>query len=171
MGNEKTMGLTGFTDKINLWAGKILAPLVIVIGVLLCGEAIARYVFNSPSVWVYDLSSELGAVFYFMIGGYTLIYKNHVAMDIFYNKFSKKAKPRVDIILSVFFFLFVGILFWHSFKAAIYSVKIWEATQPPWSGPLWPARVTLALGCFILLIEGIAKLLRDIHTSFVGDEK
>jgi len=165
--NENVLNIV---DTISKWAGKCVWWFVFIAGVLLCVEVMARYVFNSPITWIPLVTSEICAIFYFMVGAYTLLFKGHVAMDIFYNMASKKKQAVIDICTFVFFLLFCGILLWTSFEEAMFSVKILETTPPPWLGPLWPVKIFMLLGTFLLLLQGISSLCRTINVIFTRGE-
>ena len=150
-----------FIDSISSWTGKLVSILVLIAGTLLCVEVVARYVLNSPIVWVPFVTTELCAVYYFMVGAYALRFKSHVGMELFFDKLSKKNQNRLEICAFLFFLLFCGTLLWTSFEEMLFSVKILETTPPPWYGPLWPIKIFLVLGVVLLLLQGIANLCRD----------
>jgi len=165
--NEKILD---YVDGISQLAGKFVWWFPLIGGGLLCVEVVARYVFSSPIDWVPLVSSEILAVFYFLVGAYTLHFKGHVAMDIFSNKLSKKRQAVLEICTFLFFILFFGVLLWTSFEEAVFSVKILETTPPPWLGPLWPVKVFMVLGVFLVVLQGISNLCRNINVVFKTGE-
>jgi TRAP-type mannitol/chloroaromatic compound transport system permease small subunit len=155
-----------FIDSVSYWSGKLVSILVLIAGTLLCVEVVARYIFNSPIVWIPFVTTELCAVYYFMVGAYALLFKSHVGMDIFSDKLSKNNQTRLGIFTFVFFLLFCGTLLWTSYEEMLFSVKILETTPPPWYGPLWPIKIFLVLGVLLLLLQGIANFCRDHKVSY-----
>lgn len=155
-----------FIDSISYWVGKLVSIIVLIAGILLCVEVVARYIFNNPIVWIPFVTTELCAVYYFMVGAYTLRFKGHVGMDVFIEKLSKKNRNLSEIFTFSFFVLFCGILLWTSFEEMLFSVKILETTPPPWYGPLWPVKIFLVLGVALLLLQGIANFCRNIIALF-----
>lgn len=85
--NENTLN---FLDKISELTGSYAVVGVLIAGILLCIEVVARYLFNFPITWIPLVATEICAVVYFMVGAYTMLFKGHVAMDIFYERASKK---------------------------------------------------------------------------------
>lgn len=150
------------TEKIIEWIGKGANVLLLMGMMLLFCDVLARYFFGNPSIWVYDVVSQLCSAFYFLVAGYTLANKGHVSMDIFYTKLSIRKRALLDIITSSCFFTFCGVLLWTGFNEMLFSVTIRETTLPPWEGPLWPAKILLVIGTILLLIQGIIELRRNI---------
>ena len=66
------------------------------------------------------------------------------------------------------FFLFVGILLWKGIPGAIRAVVLGEHSQSIWGAPEWPVKVAIPLGAFLILLQGIAKLIRDFHLAVTG---
>ncbi|MDX9803748.1 MAG: TRAP transporter small permease subunit [Dehalococcoidales bacterium] len=157
-------------DLLSEWGGKSVYTIVLIAGFFLCVEVVARYIFNNPIVWIPMATSLLCAIFYFMIGAYTLLFKSHVGMDIFSSKLSQKSQNILEILLFPLFALFIVVLLWGGYSEMIFSVKIRETMPPPWYGPLWPGKIFMVLGTFLILLQGIANLLRNILALFGGGE-
>lgn len=155
-------------DKTSEYAGKAVWFLVIVVTVVLLREVIARYIFNSPSIWAYEVSQQLCAMYYLIGGAYCLRYKGHIAVDILKNRFSIRGRAILDIITSTFFFCFVIVLVWKGMELGIHSAQVHEATNPPWRGPLWPTKLVLPIGAILLAVQGVATLIRNVMTALRG---
>ena len=64
------MGFLHLIDKSNLWIGKAVSWFVPLLILELVYDTIARYVFNAPTAWSYDISYMLyGALLSFGSGG------------------------------------------------------------------------------------------------------
>ncbi len=50
------------------------------------------------------------------------------------------------------------------------SVLIKETAGSAWDPPVYPIKVALAVGVFLLLLQGTAKLIRDLHLAIKGRE-
>jgi TRAP-type mannitol/chloroaromatic compound transport system permease small subunit len=115
-----------------------------------------------------------------MIGGtmcamgaaYTLQINRHTRIDIFYMLISIRKRLLIDIIgMLVLFFPAVFFLTRFSWIRAINAWKILEkGSYGFWYPPLYPYRTIIAIGFTLLLIQGLAKLVRDIY-HFKNQEK
>ncbi|CAN0595500.1 unnamed protein product, partial [Laminaria digitata] len=73
-------------------------------------EVIARYVFGSPTNWAHEAMYLMFGMQYLIAGAYAMLTESHVRVDIFYAPLSRPKKAWVDLLTSVFFFIFAGTL-------------------------------------------------------------
>lgn len=151
-------------DRLNDWVGRRICWLVVAIFALLLVEVIRRYVFNSPSVWANELTQMLFGAFVILSGGYVLRWDGHVSVDIVQAHLPKKARAVVDIVTSSLFFLFTGVLLYYGGSMAWDSLIGWEHSESAWNPPLYPIKLAIPLGALLLILQGLAKLVRDILT-------
>jgi len=155
-------------DDINDWVGKVLSFGVLLMFALVLIEVIRRYFFNSPTVWGNELTQLTFGVYVVLCGGYILRWGGHVNVDILYGRFSARGKAIVDIITFVLFLAFCGMMLAYGGSLAWESLSRFEHSQSAWNPPLYPVKLMIPLGAFLLLLQGIAKLLRDIEAVITG---
>jgi TRAP-type mannitol/chloroaromatic compound transport system permease small subunit len=155
---------------ISMWAGKASAWLTLPVLFVVSYELVARYVFHRPTIWAVETMIYLCAVIYVMAAAWTLLEKRHVKIDMVYEKFTPRGRAVMDCFTFAFFALYMSMMLWAASKYAIRSVKIWEMSDSPWRPPLWPMKVFLALGVLLILLQGIAKFIRDLHFAVTGKE-
>lgn len=157
-------------DKINDWSGRIAAYAVLYIMATLAYEVVARYVFNAPTIWVYEINAYVFCFYTALAGGYVMLQNAHVNVEILYEKFSPRKKSLINVLTSVCFFSVIITLIWKSGFAAWES---WEAKEESFSllaSPIYPSKMIIPVGAFLFLLQGIAKLIRDIITLIQGDD-
>jgi TRAP-type mannitol/chloroaromatic compound transport system permease small subunit len=125
-------------------------------------EVIARYVFNSPTNWAHESMFLMFGMQYLLAGGYTLREGAHVRVDVIYMHLSKRAKAAVDVVTSIFFFIFVFTLIWTGWTFFSDSFKVGEVSFTEWAVQYWPIKAALPLGGVLLLIQGLSLLIKDI---------
>ncbi len=152
-------------DRINGWVGRWASLVFIPLTVIVTIEVIARRFFNSPTIWAWDVNIQLSAALVVLGGGYLLVENGHVIVDVIVNKFPKRARAIVDIVTSTLFFLGVGTVWWIAVGEAQKSVATNEHYTSLLEPPLGPIRIVVAIGFFLLLIQGLVKLLRDIRIA------
>ena len=159
-----------FIDDMNDNAGKFVSFSVLILVGILCWEVFLRYFFNSPTIWVHE-STQYFFGAHFMIGGaYALRHKAMVNVNILYERFSLRVRAIIDIITSTIFFLFIGVLLWKGTDLAIISISRNEMSQSPWGPPVYPIKIVLVIGVFLVMLQGMAKLIRDVATAISGRE-
>ncbi len=129
-------------------------------------EIIARTFFNSPTTWAHEASVMVFAALTILSGAYTLRYRGHVNMDLFY---MNRRSPEAILDVISFRSSWPSALpssGWLEF--AYRSVKALEISQSDWAPPLWPIKLFIPLGAVLLLLQGCANLVSDIYTAITG---
>ena len=151
-----------FIDAVNEKVGNLLSYFLFFFFVLLLMEVILRYFFNSPTVWANELAQMLFGAYAILAGGYILRTGGHVNVDILYSRLSRKQRAVLDIVTSSLFFLFCGMLLVYGGSLAWDSLARFEHSQSAWNPPLYPAKLMIPLAALLLMLQGLAKLIRDI---------
>ena len=149
-------------DKVNKWVGRVLPYLVLPMLFVSMYEIISRYVFNSPTLWAGQIISIIFIALVVPGGGYILMKDGHVRMDVFYGTWSKRRKAITDTATFIIFFCFAVLLSWKTAEMAWTSVSMGESSWAAFHGPIYPKKIALALGTFLLLLQGIAQFVRNI---------
>ena len=157
-------------DSLSDHAGRLVAYLIPFLALVEVYEVVARYACNAPTIWASELSAMLFGVFILLGGADTLRQGGHVNMDILYGRLSPKGRAVVDIITFTLFLTFIGVLLWKGWETAWRSLKLLEHDSTEWGPPLYPFKLMLPLGALLLLLQGLAKLVRDIQVLRKGDK-
>ena len=104
-------------------------------------EVIARFVFNSPTNWVHESMFLMYGMQYMLAGAYAYREDQHVRVDVFYAQFSPRWKAIADIITSLFFFIFIGTMFWTGWRFASDAINIDEVSFTEWGVQYWPVKL------------------------------
>ena len=158
-------------DALNEWAGKVAAWLVVPMLLIVTYDVIMRYIFNRPTVWAWDINVQLLGVSVALGGGYTLLYNGHIGVDVLVEGLARRKRAIVDLLTSIFFFLGIGVLAWESGRVAWSSVRTREIDFTYFAPPVYPLKVLIAVGFFLLFLQGIAKFIRDIVAVKSKEEK
>lgn len=163
-------GVLKIIDTISDRAGKTVSYITLIYTFLVVFEVVMRYIFNRPTLWSAELTYYLFGIQWLIGGGYDVLYDKHIKVDIIAEKFSKRKRAMADIFGALFFFLFIGAMFYHSIILGIEDMLIGKRSFSIWGPPIWPVELCIALGAFILLLQGFAKLVRDIGKLREGGE-
>jgi TRAP-type mannitol/chloroaromatic compound transport system permease small subunit len=156
-------------DLINDRTGKAVSFLIPLLIGFETYEVLSRYLFGRPTIWISELSAMLFGAFILLGGGYTLLHGSQANMDIVYGILPKRGKAILDLITFLFFLAFVGILFWKGGQMAWRSVLMLEHDSTEWAPPLYYFKMTLPIGAGLLLLQGLAKFLKDIIILVKGE--
>ena len=149
-------------DRISGFTGEFVCYWSLIAVFVYYYEVIARYVFNSPTNWAHEGMFLMFGMQYLISGAMTLREDSHVRVDVIYVMFPDRWKAVTDIVTSLFFFLFCGALLWSGWIFASNSIAVWEVSFTEWAIQYWPVKITIGLGALLLILQGLAKLLKDI---------
>jgi TRAP-type mannitol/chloroaromatic compound transport system permease small subunit len=156
-------------DKVNSWVARIALYVIFPLVFVSMYEIIARYVFDRPTLWAGQIISILFMVMLVPAGGYVILNNGHVRMDVLYSQWDKRRKAIVDAATFVVFFCFAVMLSWKASEMAWISVSLNESSFTYFHGPIYPKKIALAIGAFLLLSQGIAQFIRNI--LFIKESK
>ena len=155
-------------DSISIWSGKMASWLVLLVICFIIYEILMRYVFHLPTLWVSE-SMVFGAGLTYVIGAAWALQDNrHVKIDLIYGRLTLRQRAVIDSITFVFFALYMGVFLWATSEYARRSVSVLETSGSAWDPPVYPIKLALVGGVILLLLQGIAKFIRDLHFAFKG---
>ncbi len=149
-------------DSLSAWSGKISSYLIAATIIVIIPEVIARYAFGYSFMWIHDLVWFFCGALYMLGGAYTLLQDGHVKVDIIYAQFKPRTRAILDMITFTLFCAFCGTLLWQGVKLFWSSFQVLETTVTPWGGPVWLFKLTIPVGAFLILLQGLAKFIRDL---------
>lgn len=158
-------------DTLNNWVGRIVGWLIVPLTFIVAYDVFLRYVFNRPTIWAWDISSQLLGIFTVLGGGYTLLYGGHIGVDILVVKLSPRKRAVIDLITSLLFFFGFGLLVWQTASEAWDSLKIAERQVTYFAAPIYPFKMIMALGILLLFLQGTVRFLRDFITILSPTKK
>jgi len=159
-------------DKTSEVAGKLFAWLIVGLVAGLMYEVIARYAFNAPTIWAYDITYMIYGT-HFMMGAAWLLYaRGYVRIDVFHRLLPPRWKGGVDAFL--FLLLFFPVMIVLLYKGIPYVAFSWSlketSTAGAWSPPIYPLKTVLPIAIFLLMLQGVAEFIRSLGLAIRGKE-
>jgi TRAP-type mannitol/chloroaromatic compound transport system permease small subunit len=157
-----------FTDTTGNWIAWLSVPLVLAVTY----EVIARYFFNAPTIWSFDVTFMLYGTLFMLGAAYALHKGAHIRTDFFWEKWSVKTKGIIDSVAYIVFFFPALLMFlFVSGHEAWYAFEINETSeQTPWRPILWPFKTVVPLACLLLLIQGVSETIKSVYAARTGIE-
>jgi TRAP-type mannitol/chloroaromatic compound transport system permease small subunit len=152
-------------DALSSAAGWLGGLLIVPLTLGVAWEVTARYAFNAPTVWAYDLTYMLFSAQFMLAAALTLLRGGHIRTDVFYERWSPSTRATVDAVCYLLFF-FPGMAF------ILYAggVEAWHAWQigersdwTPWRPIIYPLKAVIPLTAALLLLQGFAELVRCLR--------
>lgn len=151
-------------DTISEWSGKIFAWLIIGMIAAITYEVVARYIFNAPTIWAYDMTYMLYGTLFMMGAAYTLRHGAFIRVDVFYRRFPPRQKAIIESCMYLlFFFPPLIVLLLKGIDYAQFAWHIKETTlMSPWRAPIYPFKTVLPVGVGLLLLQGVVEFIRNL---------
>ena len=157
-----------FTDTTGTWVAWLNVPLVLAVSY----EVIARYAFESPTIWSFDVTYMLYGTIFMLGAAYALHKGAHIRTDFFFEKWSIRTRGVIDsIAYLVFFFPSLAVFLFVSGAEGWYAFGIGETSeQTPWRPILWPFKMVVPLTCLLLMIQGVSETIKSLFAARTGIE-
>ena len=150
-------------DRFSMVVGKTFAWLIVALMLVVCGEVFKRYALNAPTAWIFDANNMLYGTLFMMGGAYTLAQAGHVRGDFFYGSMKPRTQAALDLALFALFFLpGVVALTWSGWTYFSESLAMREQTFNADPLPLYPFKFVIPVAGLVLLIQGVAEMVRCV---------
>ncbi len=151
--------IDGLTERV----GKALIWIVLVVTLISAGNAVMRYIWNYSSNAFLEIQWYLFSAIFLFGAGYTLMKNEHVRIDLIAGRFSKRGQAMIDIFGILFFLLPVSIaVMYMSWPIFLLALATDEQSSNAGGLALWPVRLLVPIGFFLLVIQGFSELIKRI---------
>ncbi len=168
---EQLLRICNAIDRFTELTGYVFSWLSVPLVGVIAYEVFARYGFDAPTSWAFELSYMLyGSMF--MLGTALALRKGaHIRTDLFWHKFSPRTKGLIDLI-GYLVFLFPGVIMvlWVGWEETLYSYDIMERSEATaWRPLMWPFKSMVPLSALLLLIQGVSEVIKAYHAVKTGE--
>ncbi len=178
-------------DAVNYRLGRIIMYGIFVMIAVLLWSSISK-TFFLPSLWTLEIAQFSMVAYYILGGPYSIQLGSNVRMDLFYGEWTDRRKAQVDAITVLLLIFYLGVLLYGSIDSAAYSMgyfgsEPWaffkdlvvgfftggisgvqdvlghlERSPNAWRPYLWPIKSVMVIGFFLMLLQAISELFKDI---------
>jgi len=146
------------TEKLGGAVSLIILPIMI----MGCFEVVSRYVFNSPTSWVWAVDSHLFGVLILFGGGYAALHGNHIRIEVLYDRFGPRMRLVSEVLSLVCLLLFLGILLWQGYLMAEMSAGNREILRGTFHLPIYPLKILIPVAVFMFILQEAANFRREL---------
>ncbi|MBZ8132698.1 hypothetical protein CLD20_05385 [Afifella sp. IM 167] len=156
---------TEFLDIPGRIVGKAAAWLIVPMIGALVYEVVARYGFNSPTMWAYDATFMLYGALFMLGAAYTLGQDRHVRADFLFNVLPPRWQGVIDGVMILF--LFFPAMFFFTEATFIYARTSWMQGERIPTSPMmpiiYPLKAVMPITGALLLVQGVSELLKSCY--------
>ena len=156
-------------DLVSEWTGKIVSFTVILIIISVIWSVLGK-VYSFRPLLNFSAGNKVLFVYVILGAAYSLRAGAHVNMDVLYNRWPRRVRSIVDLVTSLCFFLFIVAMLWMAVPTAAESTTTFRFTLRTLLPPNWPNALLAPIGIFLLLLQGLAKFIRDLTFAITGRE-
>lgn len=160
--------LTGL-KKINRLAATLSGCILLFITFAIFIDVFLRYFFNSPSIWITEVSTYLFLYIIFLGTSYALQQGSHIKVSFIVDFLGPRLTKIVDLMTAMFAMIFCLVLLWQT------SVMTWTAFKEDWTSPTMLSApyaaiyIIMVIGSFLLFLtfffQTLVKLLEPVPDS------
>lgn len=160
---QALLKLSNLIDSLNDRVGRWASWLTLVAVLVSSGNASVRYIFdNSSNAWL-ELQWYLFSAVVLLCGGYALLHHQHVRIDVVYSRFTRRTQLFIDVFGTLFFLLPMAVLIMYLSWPVFVNAYVSNEISSNAGGLLvWPARMLVPVGFFLLVLQGVSELIKRI---------
>jgi TRAP-type mannitol/chloroaromatic compound transport system permease small subunit len=148
-------------DSVNYRIGRVMMYGIFVMMAILLWSSISK-TFFLPSLWTLEVAQFAMVAYYIMGGPYSIQLGSNVRMDLFYGNWSDRRKAWFDSFTVLLLIFYLSVLLYGAVDSTNYSFKYGERNPTAWRPYLWPIKTIMTIGFFLMLLQAISELCKDI---------
>lgn len=178
-------------DAMNRVIGRVAMYLIFVLVAVLLWSSVSK-TFFTPTLWTLETAQFVMVAYYVLGGPYSIQMGSNVRMDLFYGGWSLRTKAWVDAFTVFFLIFYLGVLLYGAISSTAYSLGYFgsepfaffgeligafftggmdaageklgflERSSTAWRPFIWPVKVILCFGVFLMILQCVAEFFRDI---------
>jgi len=154
-------GYVRIVDCVNYRIGRVMMYGIFAMMGILLWSSVSK-TFFTPSLWTLEMAQFAMVAYYIMGGPYSIQLGSNVRMDLFYHRWSVTARAWVDSFTVLFLIFFLGVLLYGGIDSLLYAIQYNERSPTAWRPVLWPIKSIMCLGLFLMILQAISELFKDI---------
>lgn len=150
-------------DRTNKFFGIVASVMVASACLISALNALSRYALDISSNAFLEIQWQMFAATFLLGAPWVFKLNEHVRVDLLYSIYKPRTKLWVDI-LGLVFFLFpvCFIMLEMAFPWAWNAMQAGEISANAGGLPVWPVKLLLPLGFTLLMLQGVAELIRRV---------
>ena len=182
-----------YVDAMNHRLGRIMMyGIFVMVGVMMWSSV--SKTFFIPARWTLETAQFALVAYYLLGGPYSIQLGANVRMDLFYGSWSPRQKAWMDVFTVWFLIFYLVVMLYGAIGSTAYSLGHFgdkpfvffrdliytfftsgpeaagkllgfiERSPTSWRPYLWPVKVIATIGIFLMLLQAISELIKDVAT-------
>lgn len=156
-------------DRFNYLIGRVMMYSLFLMIAILLWSTLSKQLFVVPSYWTLEMA-QFALVAYYLVGGpYSIQLGSNVRMDLFYGKWTNRKKAWFDSFTILLLIFYLSVLLYGGIDSTSYALQYNERAPTLWRPMLWPVKAVMCFGIFLMLLQAVSELFKDIITLKKGE--
>ena len=157
------LALSRAIDALSERIGRLIYWLILAVVLISAANATVRKLFNYSSNAYLEIQWYLFSVIFLFSAGYVLLHNGHVRIDIISGRLSARTQNWIDIVGIVLFLFPMSVtIMWLSWPLFMDSYTRNEVSTNAGGLLIWPARLLVPIGFFLLIVQAISELIKRV---------
>ena len=156
-----------YYDKLVKYSGYLASALFIAIGFIVSYEVIMRYLFNSPTIWVNEVSRFLQIWATYLALTYSFHKNDFIRITVIYDRLNDKGKKILDFISFIFILIFSSFVVYYGWLIAYDSLKVGRTSSTILDVPSFLTELAIPLCFAFLVLRVILEIIKYVR-NFVN---
>ncbi len=161
-------------DKITEKAALLAAWLFFSIGAMVTYEVVMRKVFNSPTIWVDEITRFVQVWAVYLASAHILKKRSLITVEMFSSSLSRGTLKKLELFSLVIIAVFSFVALYYGAGVVFESIEMGRKTSTMLGVPKWLTESAIPVGFTLLFVQvlvEISKLLRgDAVTAVEGHQ-
>lgn len=159
--------LVHFIDELSDRAGQTSAFMVVLLFLIMGYELAARFIFDLPTFWAYELGYMVTGLHYVFGIAYVTKTQQHIRVDFIYASLPARMQTGIDCVVLTFFLLpITSWMTWQLAHVAYQAFVIGEVSgESAWNPVIWPLRSLVAIGMGFFALQVLAEVIRSFRAT------
>lgn len=157
--NSLVKNIERLTGSVGVLASFALVPLVLATTY----EVFARYIFEAPTVWAYEVGYVLTGTHFLLGMAYTLQKGQFIRIDIFSQSMSAKTRALIDLCA---YSVVLPLMLWLTYGLAAHLITGFlrneRSGQSAMNMPVWPFRLIFLVAFALLALQVFAEIIKSL---------
>lgn len=149
-------------DALNKAVGRFAMGLFFVLAAIMLYAVASRAFLGQPVNWALEMSQFVLSAYYLLGGAYAMQMGSHVRMDLIYGARTPRTRAMIDAFTILFVIFYLGVVIAGGLSSTEYALTYGQKNYTSWAPPMWPIKMVMTLGVFLVLLQALSNLCKDI---------
>lgn len=158
-----------YVNKLSEYMGYVSAVFILIIAGSITYDVTVRALFNSPTIWVYEVTIYLTIASVMFGAAYALQTNSHIQVDMLINQLSPLMKKIFDIITSTLGTVLFALITVKGIHMVMETYEMNHLSITLLETPMYIPQMSIPIGSALLTLQFIARIIVAADFQRIGE--